>query len=247
MGLQIGVDFAIDPHNGMKTTFTGITINTIAGVALMAGVDWGYTIVPHCASVRIQEEIARSMSQFKPGKYNVVYDGTSGTRTSSPNENEIVKKYPKNTILEIIKIANLISENRIRGQVSRSLDWVSIKNTANGFMWLEPILEKKKKQNVTHGYRNWELDGKEEETVRYTRDWEIESAGPPLAAGKRLVTKEELQSIKNDVLESMGQWDIVELANFWKIAGKGYGGKVERRDGSLGHRLVTKSKFYGSN
>ena len=40
----------------------------------------------------------------------------------------------------------------------------------------------------------------------------------------------------------MGQWDIVELANFWKIAGKGYGGKVERRDGSLGHRLVTKSK-----
>ena len=91
------------------------------------------------------------MSQFKPGKYSVVYDGTAGTRKSTPNKNEIVKKYPKNTILEIIKIANLISENRIRGQVSGSLDWVSIKNTANGFMWLEPILKVKINRNFFYG------------------------------------------------------------------------------------------------
>jgi len=83
----------------------------------------------------------QEMLQFKPGKYKVVHDGTLGTRTLSPDENEIVNTYPTNTILEIIKIRNLISENRIRGQVSGSLDWVSIKNTADGFMWVKPILE----------------------------------------------------------------------------------------------------------
>jgi len=80
-------------------------------------------------------------NQFKTGKYIVVYDDTAGTRNLLPKENEIVKGYEKNTILEIIQIANV--ENKIRGQVAKSLDWVSIVDTVHGYKWLEPISETK--------------------------------------------------------------------------------------------------------
>ena len=77
--------------------------------------------------------------QFETGKYIVVYDDTAGTSNPLPKENEIVKNYKKNTIVKIIQIEYI--GNKIRGQVAKTLDWVSIIDTVHGYTWLEPILE----------------------------------------------------------------------------------------------------------
>ena len=61
--------------------------------------------------------------------------------TSKPQVNsEKMKVYAKNTILQIIQIQNTL-EQKIRGQIETSLDWVSIKDTQNQFKWMEPMLE----------------------------------------------------------------------------------------------------------
>jgi len=77
--------------------------------------------------------------QFETGKYIVVYDDTAGTSNPLPKENEIVKNYKKSTIVKIIQIEYI--GNKIRGQVAKTLDWVSIIDTVHGYTWLEPILE----------------------------------------------------------------------------------------------------------
>jgi hypothetical protein len=66
--------------------------------------------------------------------------GTQSTSKPSMNSKE-VKLYPQNTILKVIQIQTISSEQRIRGQIQDSLDWVSIKDTSDEFMWMKPIPE----------------------------------------------------------------------------------------------------------
>ena len=80
---------------------------------------------------------------FKPGKYLVNIRGTTSTLYSSTKSGNKTK-FGKDTILELIKIKNITSEHRIRGQIKDSLDWVSIKNTKNGYIWMKPMAQ------VTH-------------------------------------------------------------------------------------------------
>ena len=47
--------------------------------------------------------------------------------------------YPKDKILDIVKIETNLSQHRIRGQVAKTLDWVSIMDTSDSFMWLKPV------------------------------------------------------------------------------------------------------------
>ena len=58
--------------------------------------------------------------------------------------------YPLNTVLDIIKIRDVILEERVRGQIKDSLDWVSIQNITTGHMFMKPI--KTMSSGVTDAY-----------------------------------------------------------------------------------------------
>ena len=58
--------------------------------------------------------------------------------------------YPQHATLDLIKIQNVASEQRVRGQVKDSHDWVSLKNTNDGFMWMQPMSEVKHKHKASN-------------------------------------------------------------------------------------------------
>ena len=75
-------------------------------------------------------------NSLKPGKYIVTGEqGVHSTVDFSMNSDNVTL-HSKNTVLEIIKIKHIATEKRIRGQIKKSLDWVSMKNTKNGYMWM---------------------------------------------------------------------------------------------------------------
>ena len=76
---------------------------------------------------------------LNPGKYIVTGEqGVHSTVNVSMNS-ENVTLYPKNTVLEIIKIKHIATEKRIRGQIKESLNWVSMKNTKSGYTWMTQV------------------------------------------------------------------------------------------------------------
>ena len=76
---------------------------------------------------------------LNPGKYIVTGEqGVHSTVDVSMNS-ENVTLYPKNTVLEIIKIKHIAAEKRIRGQIKESLNWVSMKNTKSGYTWMTQV------------------------------------------------------------------------------------------------------------
>ena len=75
-------------------------------------------------------------NSLNPGKYIVTGEqGVHSTVHLSMNTKNVIL-YPQNTVLEIIKIKHIATEKRIRGQIKKSLNWVSMKNTRNGYMWM---------------------------------------------------------------------------------------------------------------
>ena len=48
---------------------------------------------------------------------------------------------PQHATLKLIQIQNIPSEQRIRAQIEGSFDWITIKDTGNGMMWMKPISE----------------------------------------------------------------------------------------------------------
>ena len=77
--------------------------------------------------------------QFIPGRYIVSCDkGAQSTKEPSTSSKR-VKSYPWQTQLDLINIQNVVKENRLRGQIKDSLDWVSIQDTSDGFLWMKPI------------------------------------------------------------------------------------------------------------
>ena len=80
---------------------------------------------------------------LQPGRYVITAEQGVCSRLTPSKNSEKVKdssEYPQHTTLALIKIQNVLSEERIRGQIKDSLDWVSIKNTSDGYMWMKPIL-----------------------------------------------------------------------------------------------------------
>ena len=65
-----------------------------------------------------------------------------------PINSKKIRIYPRHTILNIIQIQHVSSEQRIRGQIEKSLDWVSIKDSYNEFMWMKPVSEVTKTYNI---------------------------------------------------------------------------------------------------
>ena len=79
--------------------------------------------------------------EMKSMKFVVTADGGIQSSSESQINSKKVKMYAKNTILTIIQIQNSVSEQKLRGQIQTSLDWVSIKDTKNQLIWMKPILE----------------------------------------------------------------------------------------------------------
>ena len=52
-----------------------------------------------------------------------------------------VTTYEPNTTLDLIKIQNVDSEQRVRGQIKHSCAWVSIQNTNTGCVFMKPFIE----------------------------------------------------------------------------------------------------------
>ena len=71
--------------------------------------------------------------KFTPGTY--VVTNAKGARSCVGTS----RYYPKDDTLDIIKIENIFSENQVRGQIKKSLDWVLIQNTETGEMFMKQI------------------------------------------------------------------------------------------------------------
>ena len=71
--------------------------------------------------------------KFTPGTYIVT--NAKGLRSCAGTS----RFYPKDDKLDIIKIENIFSENQVRGQIKKSLDWVLIQNTKTGEMFMKQI------------------------------------------------------------------------------------------------------------
>ena len=78
---------------------------------------------------------------MKSIKFIVTADRGIWSTSESQRNSKKVKMYAKNTILKIITIQSNASEQTIRGQIKTSLDWVSIKDTRNQYVWMEPMTE----------------------------------------------------------------------------------------------------------
>ena len=70
---------------------------------------------------------------FTPGTY--VVTNAKGARSCVGTS----RYYPKDDTLDIIKIENIFSENQVRGQIKKSLDWVLIQNIKTGEIFMEQI------------------------------------------------------------------------------------------------------------
>ena len=77
---------------------------------------------------------------FTPGKYVVTNPLGAFSREGTSIYSKVWEIYPPTTILHLIKIKNIDSEERVRGQIESSLDWVSIQNTNTGQMLMKPIM-----------------------------------------------------------------------------------------------------------
>ena len=53
--------------------------------------------------------------------------------------------------------------------------------------------------------------------------------------GWRLAEKEEAQSRRKELVESLDDWEICRLAGGWKIDGPGYGGVIKEMSENEGH------------
>lgn len=84
-----------------------------------------------------EEDFEEELTQFEVGKY-IVVDKAQGRLTSSVKSGK-TQMYPVDEILQIVEIESNFSQHRIRGQVAETLDWVSIMDTSDSFMWLKPF------------------------------------------------------------------------------------------------------------
>ena len=57
---------------------------------------------------------------------------------------------------------------------------------------------------------------------------QIKKLAGQIPDGWRLATKLEAKDAGDSLVRSLGQWDICELADGWKIGGRGYGAKIEK-------------------
>ena len=78
--------------------------------------------------------------KYFPGYYKLLHDCNSSSKcmlSKTDIKNQIVNSYKKNQKLEIIEIIETSEINRIRGKVCETNDWISLKNTEDGFVWVE--------------------------------------------------------------------------------------------------------------
>jgi len=101
-------------------------------------------------------EINRWMQEmgtlYKPGLYHVITKNGAQSNVGVSTKSEKKNFYPCKSFLEIINTEYISSENRIRGQINNSLDWISIKDIETGYEWinfLRPLEEVQMKKIKT--------------------------------------------------------------------------------------------------
>jgi len=91
----------------------------------------------HIKSVIHQEEMKMNeATSCRPGLYHVITKNGAQSNLGVSTKSEKKKFYPYKSFLEIINTKYVSSENRIRGQINNSLDWVSIKDIETGCKWM---------------------------------------------------------------------------------------------------------------
>ena len=78
---------------------------------------------------------------YEPGEYIVLYQRARGAvstyEATHLSDDRCV--YFKGTKINIVEIAELPDEFRIRGKTDRYEDWISIRNLATAYQWCKPV------------------------------------------------------------------------------------------------------------